>query len=438
MSNTKQQSGMGMNKYTLLAPMIALALSLPAVGLAEEEQDLDADDLFGGRGGYIHPYIIAAGLYDDNVNDTRANKISDYASILSPGIWIAVPGVRERSPSPATSPRTAGGLGVVEDRGELLSRMGASLHYRSDMTRYEEATENDSDDQLIEGMLQYSLKGGLTFEAMNQYRDSHENPGQSISGAFEDYTSNLLGGRTTYTLGSRFRLRAEYSNFDVDYDGDANGSASRDRNDDKYSAYLFYKLTGKSTFFVEYDLVDISYDQTTDLDSKEHYYWGGYRWRLSDKTMGEIKLGYLSQEQAQGQADDQGDFVVQAWLDYELTGKTRLKIMGARIPEQADDYTEQSALTNRGSLTLSHDLTGKIKASVEGGYGKTSYDGGYTYQGVNGERKDDEYTGRFSLDYRIQDWLGVGASYTYFDRESSIDDLTYTDNQVLVSLTLAM
>lgn len=425
-----------MKRHTTLLPFVALILALPMVGFAEEEKAIDADELFGGGGGYFHPYVTTTGMYEDNVYQTAENEIGDYATIFSPGIWLALPGVREKSSSPTTSPRTTGGVGVVEDRGDVLRRMKAFLHYRADMTRYEEEDSEDSDDQRFEGLLQYSLKGGLAFEAMGQYLDSHENPGESVSGAKDDYTSNLLGGRVTYDMGTRFRLRGEYSNFDVNYDSAENDT--RSRNDDKYVASLYYKLTGKSSVLVEYDFVDISYDESPDFDSEEQYMWGGYRYRLSEKTMGEVKLGYLNKDYAVGDAEGQGDLVVKGWIDYELTGKSRLKLIASRLPEEADKYGEESALTNDVSAVLSHDLTSKIMLSLGGGYGQTTYEGNYIYNGVVSEREDDKYTAKLSLDYRIQDWLGVGASYTYEDKESNIDDLSYTDNTVLLSLTLAM
>lgn len=425
-----------MKKNTLIVPIVALALSLPFAAFAEEEPEIDADDLFGGQGGYFHPYVTVSGLYDDNVYRTPTDKISDYATTLAPGIWIAVPGTRERALNLNTSNLSPGGLGVVEDRGETFNRMQGFLNYGAALTRYQDTDDNDTDDQRVDGMFQYNLKGGLSLEVLDMYLDGHEDRGEGVSGDLDTFKSNLAGGRMTYDLGSRFRLRGEYSNFSVDYDARENDG--RDRVDDKYVAYLYYKLTGKSTVFAEYDFVDISYDETDDLNSKEHYYWGGYRWRLSKKTMGEIKMGYLTKDFDTAESESNGDLVIKGWLDYELTGKSRLKLLAARIPEEPDNNNEQGALTNEIGVVLSHDLTSKIVASLEGGYGRTTYDGLSSYQGVVGEREDDEYTGRFALDYRIQSWLGVRAAYTYFDRESSIADLSYTDNQVLLSLTLAM
>ena len=425
-----------MNIPMRLFPVMLLALTMPVAAMAEEEKALNAEDLFGGGGGYFHPYVTVSGMYDDNVYNTSGNKVSDYATTFSPGIWLALPGVREKAPSPVTSPRTTGGVGVVEDHGDLIRRLKAFLHYRSDMTRYDEVEDKDTDDQLIEGLLQYSFRGGLSFELVNQYKQGHEDASESISGAQADYTSNLFGTRVNYDVSSRVRLRGEYSNFDVNYDTALNDT--RSRNDSKYSGYAFYKLSGKSSVFIEYDFVDISYDISPDLDSSEHYVWAGYRHRFSEKTMGEVKGGYLTKDYERSGVDSWDDFVLKGWLDYAITGKSRLKLTLSRNPEEPDRYDDESSLTNAVNLTLNHDLTRKIMLSLDGGYSESTYEGQYVYGGVSGERKDDKYTGKLSMDYRIQDWLGVGASYTYTDRESTFSNLSYTDNTFMLTLTLAM
>ena len=285
-------------------------------------------------------------------------------------------------------------------------------------------------------LLQYNLKGGLIFEVLDMYLDGHDERGEGAFGDLDTWKSNLLGGRVTYDLGSRFRVRGEYGHFTVSYD-DADNSYL-DRIDDKYSAYLYYKLSGKSSIFAEYDLVDISYDQSTDLDSEEHTIWGGFRWRLSEKTIGEIKAGHLTKKYSLDSMDEQGDFVVKGWLDYELTGKSKIRLTAARTVEEPDANSSQATVFNQAKTAFIHDLTAKIQTTVEVGYGKTTYEGEYYYGGVAGEREDEKYSGRLLIDYRIQDWLGVKASYIYMDRQSSFSDLSYTDNRFLLGLSLAL
>ena len=424
-------------KNSMLMCTLAAAMAFaPGSSPAADDSSEGFGDLFGGGGGYVHPYVTVAGLYDDNVYRTPDNEISDYAGVLSPGIWIAVPGVKEQRQLLNTSTLTPGGLGLVEDRGEEFRRFRGFLHYGAALTRYQEEEDNDTDDQRVDALLQFGLPGGLTFDLLDVYLDGHDERGEGAFGELDTYKSNLAGARVTYDIGSRFRLRGEYGHFTVAYDED--DQSYLDRADDKVAAYLYYKLSGRSTVFAEYDFVDIGYDSTPEYDSTESTGWGGFRWRLSDKTMGEIKLGYLNKDYDRADLEDAGDLVVKGWLDYEWTDKSRFRLTASRMTEEPDANTSQAATTDQVRLAFIHDLTAKIKGRIEAGYGQTDYDGPYTYQGVTGERDDDKYTGRLGLDYQIQDWLGTKLEYTYLDRESSFSDLSYTDNRVVLSLSLAM
>lgn len=425
-----------MKKYQVVVTLL-FGLVLPHTCLADDDGPIEADDLFGGGGGYVHPYVTVTSMYDDNVYRTAKDETSDYAMVYSPGIWLALPGTKEQKLQLNTSTLTPGGLGIVEDRGQDFQRFQGYLHYGSVMSRYQDTTDNDTDDQRLDALLQYNLKGGLSFEAMNMYRDGHDERGEGAFGDLDTYTSNLAGGRITYDVGSHFRVRGEYGHFTVAYDDSDNSYL--DRADDKYSAYLYYKLSGKSSVFTEYDLTDISYDNMEYLNSTEHTGWLGFRWRHSEKTMGEIKAGYLNKvysDDAMG--GDQGDFVVKGWLDYHLTGKSRLHFTLARLVEEPDANSSQATVTNQGKVGFIHDLTAKITTTAELGYGLTSYEGDYTYHGITDEREDDIYSGSLLVDYQIQQWIGVKARYLYLDRESNFEDLSYTDNRFLLSLTLSM
>lgn len=390
-------------------------------------------ELFGGGGGHIHPYLTVGGLYDDNVYNASDNTENDTAIIISPGIWLAFPGTREKVLTLETTNLTPGGLRLVQDRGRRFKRIQGYLHYGGDFTRYSEAEDTDTDDHRIEGYFQFNTKGGLSLEALNFYRDGHNDWSTGVSEELDTFKSNLIGGRASYDLGTRFRLRAEYTNYLVDYDQQRNNA--RDRQDNKLAGYLYYKLSPKSSLFVEYDYFDIAYDLADYLDSKEHRIYGGFRWRLTGKTMGEVKAGYLFKDFRDERLESDGDFILSAWADYSYSEKTSLKLLADRIYEEPSSYTLESILSSRLGLEGRHKLTAKFSSALTLGYTKKSYNGLYVFEESVGEREDDEYQLELALLYQLQDWLGLKASYSYFDRDSSIEGLSYTNNLLLVSIT---
>jgi len=416
--------------------LVLFLLLSTAPGYAEDSSKV-TEALFGGRGGYAHPYITMAALYEDNVYQTADDTISDTAVVISPGIWVAFPRTRKKVININTSTMTPGGLGMVREPPKKFRRFQSYLHYGADLTRYASETVNDTDDQRLEGFFQYNFKGGLSLALLDIYRDGHEGYADGISRDLDEYKSNLLGGRVMYALSPKFMLQGDYKNYTLDYDTRVN--AYRDRDDQVASASLFYKYSSKTTLFTEYDHVDISYDNQTLLDSKEHHFYGGMRWQVTGKTSGEFKAGYLIKQFDDPLIDDTSDFILQLWGDYRVSGKGRVKIGLARISEEPDIYSRQSVLANSIDLTYLHKINGKMRLSGHVSYAVRSYDGLTTFlEDQTSDREDDEYRAGVGFEYWIQRWLNVRLDYQYFKQESDIDAFSYTDNRVLFRCTLTM
>ena len=109
----------------------------------------------------------------------------------------------------------------------------------------------------LEGLLQYNLRGGLTFELIDQFLASHDLRGTGISQELDKFRTNLANLIVTYNVGERFMLRLDYANYFVDYTASRNDF--RDRNDNTVSAYVFYLFRPKTSLFYEYEFVDVSY-----------------------------------------------------------------------------------------------------------------------------------------------------------------------------------
>ena len=420
-------------KTKALCSALLLCCGIAADGLALAEGGKLSTDIFGGGGGYVHPYITTAGLYDDNVYNARDDTTSDTAVVISPGIWIAVPGTREKVLDIETTNLTPGGLRMVQDRGRKFKRMQGYLHYGGDFTRYNEAVNTDTDDNRIEGYFQFNTKGGLTVEVLDFYLDGHNEWNTGVSEELDTFKSNLLGGRVMYDGGTRFRLRADYSYYTVSYDQERN--KTRDRGDNKIATYLYYGISPKTSIFAEYDYLDISYDEADYLDSKEHHMYGGIRWRGTGKTTGEFKAGYLYKDFEREELTSGGDFIFSAWVDYDYSDKTSFKLLADSIYEEPSSSTLESIFSNQVAIKGTHKLTSKFRTDLRVGYRNRDYKGLYAFAETLSEREDDEYTVDLALVYQIQDWLSARAGYRYFNRDSTIGWLSYTDNRVLVSIT---
>ncbi len=420
----------------MMLPFVATACFLvPHSGLAGAEHKVDSSVL-GASTGYFHPYLGVAGVWDDNIYKKESQTVSDIATVISPGIWLAYPGVREKVINLSTSNMTPGGLGMQRARGKRFKRFQSYLHYRADLTRYASETTNNTDDQRVEGALQYNLRGGLSFSALDVFVDGHEGWADGISRQLDEFTSNLLGGRVAWRISPKFMLQGDYKYFLIDYDADRN--AYRNRTDQIWSAYLFYALSSRTSFFSQYDNARVRYENFAALDSNEHHLFAGMHWKLSGKSTGEIKLGYLVKDYSDDEAPYRNSFIMQGLFDYRVTGRGVLNVKMARRSEEGDIYSRQNVMANILDLGYVHTVNQRLKLDGSVGYSRRTYHGLTVVEGVRGEREDDEYRAGIGVRYDFRRWLSLRADYRYVNRDSNFENLSYQDNRFLVRLSLSM
>ena len=386
--------------------------------------------------GYVHPYLTLAGQYDDNVYSKSVDEVGDYATVFSPGIWLGFPASRERIVGLNTSTLKPGGLGMLQEKQGKFRRMRAYLHYGADLTRWGSETQNDTDDQRLEGVLQYNFRGGLSLGLLDVFQDAHEGWAQGFSEDLDTYTSNLLAGRIQYDLGTRFRVRAEYSNFLVDYD-DADKSIG-DRRDNSYSVYCYYKYSPKTSLYGQYKFLDVRYDQIEGLDSSDHYLYAGLRWRLTGRTTGEFKAGYVARQYDNPDLRQQNDFSLEGWTSYQISSKTALRLTLSRLYQQPTVRSPGNVLANIITLGYRQKLGAKIDLVGSLGYTQKDHRNILVGDDTLQERKDKEYRFGIGLSYTIQKWWSVVARYEFFKRDSNFSDLSYTDNRAILRLTFTL
>jgi len=418
-----------------LIPVILFFFTMPAA--SAEKSKIAINDLYEvQQGGYFHPYITLAGQYDDNLYSRNEDEKGDFATVISPGIWLAFPASRQRVVGLDTSTLKPGGLGMLQERGATFRRVRAYLHYGADLTRWGSESQNDTDDQRIEGVVQYNFRGGLSLGLLDVFQDGHEGWAEGFSQQQDTYVSNLLATRIQYDFGSRFRLRGEYSNFLVDYD-DADKSIG-DRLDQSYSVYCYYNYSPKTSFYAQYRFLDVRYDQVGALDSTDHYLYGGIRWRMSGRTSGEFKAGYAKRRYDSPYLVDSSDFSLQGWADYRISSKTSLKLSLSRLYEQPTIDSPGNVLSDIITLGYTQKFGAKITLTGTLGYTQKDYKTTFVLADLRKERSDKDYRFGLNLSYRIQRWVSVVAGYEFFKRDSNFDDLSYTDNRAIIRVTFTL
>jgi hypothetical protein len=283
----------------------------------------------------------------------------------------------------------------------------------------------------LDGLFQYNFRGGLSIDVIDQFQESHDIRGTGISTELDKYSTNLTNLMITYDLSEKFRLRGEYSNFLVDYSDSRNDF--RDRVDNGLSGYLFYKVLPKTSFFVEYEFLDVNYDQDTIPDSKEHHFFGGIQWDITAKSKGRFKAGYGEKNFSGG--GDSNDLIFEVQLDHQFTTKTSLKLAATRKTNETTISVTDYLLSTALRAEYLQRVTGKITGSLGLGYRNDSYKGEITIGGVTDKRDDDIYNASLAFQYEFKDWLKADLGYIYTKRDSNFPEFDYTNNTLFFRIT---
>jgi hypothetical protein len=390
-------------------------------------------DIFERRGGYFHPFLSLTGYYTDNVFNTSEDEKEDYVAVISPGIWLAVPRIKEQLFELSTSSITPGGMTRGRIQKKFPRRYQTYLLYTADIEQFRKYSSENTINQKLEGLFQYNLRGGLTLDLYEQFIKSHDERGTGVSAELDKYYTNLTGITGSYELGRRFRIRLDYSNYYVNYKDSRNDF--RDRVDNSINTYIFYKLLPKTAVFFEYDFVDIHYKKELLDDSVEHHFLGGLQWEITGKSRGIAKAGYGIKNFENDDVDTAKKLFLELQLEHRFTPKSTLKLIGTRRTNETNISTTDYILTHSVTAEYLQRLTAKISGAFDLSYQHDKYKGDLTFGGKTDERKDDIYRASLAFDYAFKNWLKFDLGYIFTKRDSNFSDFDYTNNTVFFRVT---
>jgi len=419
-------------EVTRKSDVIQPSAEQPPIGSTKERSSSDAE-LFGKKGGYVHPFLSVTEFYTDNVFYSKNDKKSDFATVLSPGIWFTVPGVYEKLLLADTSILAPGGFSLSRYKPETFKRYQTYLFYNADIELYSRETSGNIVNHKLEGLLQYNLRGGLTFELIDQFIASHDLRGTGIFQELDKFKTNMADLIVTYNAGERFMLRLDYANYFVDYTAFRNGF--RDRNDNTVSAYVFYRVMPKTSLFYEYEFVDVSYRDNVLSDSAEHHSFLGVQWDVTAKSKGSVKAGYGLKDFSRSGIKNSNEFILEAQVDHKFTAKTSLLLKASRKTNETNISNTDYMISDFIEAQYIQKLTGKITANAGLSYGHDAYRGELTYGGRTKTLKDDYITGMLAFQYKFKEWLEMDTGYMLSRRDSSFPEFDYTSNTLFLRIT---
>lgn len=392
-------------------------------------------DVFGKRSGFIRPFLSLTEYYTDNLFRTKDDKHSDYVTVISPGILISVPGMKEIAIT-ETSNISPGGFPSGRFIKRYPGRLQSYLFYSADIEFYSKLSSKDFVSHRAEGMLQYNFRGGLSIDLFNQFAKSYDDWGTGEFFTRDEYTSNLLSLAISYEMSDKTLLRFDYSNYNLNFKDALN--SFRDRKDQYLSGYLFYKVRPQLALFGQYEFIDIDYEEPVLSGSREHNFYCGARWKISEKTMGYLKAGYGIRGFDISDMKNEKGFLFETLVDYKFTPKTSLKLSASRKNNETDISRAEYIVSDNIRAVYMQKLTSKITANINLSYTDDKYKGIVTIDGISKKLQDIYYKAGVSFDYALRERLKIRLGYDYSRRNSNFDIFDYTANMVFMKIAFSL
>lgn len=430
--------------------LVAAFVALPFSALGQNTVDVNElvvvpaenggfadDEIFGVRGGYIHPYLSVRSAWTDNVFNVEDDTDSSWHYTISPGVWFSLPRMSVAPITIAPHNTSAGGLqlelndDVGTDRYQLYALVG------SDINMYSYDSDLNSEDYYAEALARWNMASGLSLRALDRFTVGHDDfgVGEATDDDLREFDTNLLMLTADWDLTEKLRFKVDYSNFMLDYD-EANNSFLYDRTDNAIDLYGYYKYSEKTSVFLQYRYTDVEYDNDTAKDNSQDYYYAGIRWASSDKLALLFKAGLQSKsyDVETDEYQDSDNFTVDLQAYYQMSDKTRMTLDLYRKNEESDNAWASEKVVLGARFVYSQAMTEKITAVVDLGYENADY------EQLAGQPDRDEDTFHISpaVQFLVRDWLMAELAYSFETRDSSDDAYEYDTNIIYLSLNFVM
>lgn len=353
----------------------------------------------------LHPFAAVKETFTDNVFSTAADEKRDRVTIYTPGAALTYP------------------FGVHR----------LDLSYGAVLTRYDVYQSEKTEDHRAQGALDLHFGGKMSLKLTDAFSRDHEPRSSSTTGFIERYKKNSGGASLVYQLADRSKVQFDYGATAWNF----RNSTFRDRREQAFSGYLYYRFLPKTSVFIEQDLVNIDFtESTTPYDNKMTRSLLGLTWEMTSRSRGTIKAGRSEKDFKDPAVPDTSAWTASLDIRHDFTKYTSVLLAGQRSLNESNSLGSSFSITTGAYGEAAHRFGHHLSAMVHGSFGTDRFPGGVAPD--PGPRTDRVSSWGGGLNYLIVDGLELSADHTRRARNSNIDVRDYHERQysVMVSLTL--
>jgi len=414
--------------------------------LPENTRKNDMDEsLFGlPGGGYVHPFLSLGTEYTDNLFNVNDNKTSNFLTTITPGIWLSAPQLKEVPIAIMANNTSAGGLQMALPDYKGFDRFNTYLLGSTDFKYYSDDSDRNDHGARLEGLFKYNLRGGLSFRVVDSYtRDQDRFDAASVNATdkLRQYNSNIALSDIDWKFSEKLQAKIEYSNFLLNYNDDSVNFL--DRTDNTGSLYGFYNYSVKTALYMQYQYMDVSYDNSALRDNTQNYIYGGINWKYSNKIAVNLKAGYQKRDFKNDAADESinaitdsnnSGLALELLLQYQIREKTKVSLTLNHKIDESDSFTALSKEVSGSTFRYQQQFTERISGICDFAYEHADYNQTLTSY----DRTDDRYIFKPAIQYVFRDWLMLELAYQFDTRDSADNIYDYDTNTVSLSFNTAL
>jgi len=359
--------------------------------------------------------VTMRGVYDDNINISSFNRVSDFYFTIEPLITLGLGG------------------------GDSDTVNSLSLIYKPSVFLFADNSQNDTVQHLIRlqgahnfGRLSLSLSQDVQIldgADLNSISDPTGHTANIDVGARTRHQIYTTGLSDSYTLTGKLFLSSAASFSVDDYSGPQIGSKNFSGNlfiNYNYSEKLVLGIGGTGG----YNTVDnnSSPDQTYEQANVRLNYAATAKVGVSASVGAEFR---------QFSSNSRGTYFSPVYTlsaSYQPFDGTSISLSGSRHTANSASLAGQDFASTDINFAVNQRFMQRMSLGLAVGYENSDYFS--TISGVSATRSDDYYYIEPSIDLTITRWWKIGAYYLHRQNSSSFDFFSFYDNQVGARSTL--
>lgn len=331
---------------------------------------------------------------------------------------------------------------ALQDRENLYQ-----LNYKGVAGWYQENSSNDKNDYFdntFSGSAHMEFSERWTAETYLSWAALHEDRGTGLSEGFVgqalpkpiEYDQGNIGGSLQYGSSEgvgRLLVRAGY--MDRQYQNFKDITRTRDREETTLGSTFFYPVAPNTDVLAEYEYKKIDYPNplvaAPPLDSNENSVWLGAQWDITPNMTSTAKAGYVDKDFKESQRKDWDGLGWSVALRMQPREQDTISVESRRQPAETTrlgNFIKREVLTARWT----HNWSDRVYTELGALAGKDTYE-----QAIN-DREDDIYNVSVKVGYEFRRWANVYTVYSYDDKDSKVENLSYTDNVFIVGVELSL